>query len=148
MIAEGDRRVEPGKPAATTAHSFAVNSHRAVLTTWRRDGTLQSSPIAVVAGDGGRLWVSTRAASAKARNLARDPRTSLCLLSDSWYGPWMHVEGKVAITRLPDALPALVQYYRRAAGEHPNWTEYRDAMAAEERVLLEITVTGVTQPTS
>ena len=34
----------------------------------------------------------------------------------------------------------LVDYYRRVSGEHPDWQEYREAMAREQRVLLRITV--------
>jgi hypothetical protein len=33
-------------------------------------------------------------------------------------------------------LDLLEDYYRRAAGEHPNWPEYRQAMIDEQRVLL------------
>jgi len=31
---------------------------------------------------------------------------------------------------------ALVDYYRRAAGEHPDWDEYRSVMVADRRVLM------------
>jgi hypothetical protein len=33
-------------------------------------------------------------------------------------------------------MEGLVDYYRRAAGEHPDWDEYRDAMTRERRVLI------------
>jgi hypothetical protein len=32
----------------------------------------------------------------------------------------------------------LVDYYRRAAGEHPDWDDYRDAMRKEQRCLIRI----------
>jgi hypothetical protein len=32
----------------------------------------------------------------------------------------------------------LVDYYRRTAGEHPDWADYRAAMARERRVLIRI----------
>jgi len=34
----------------------------------------------------------------------------------------------------------LVDYYRSLSGEHPDWDEYRAAMARDRRVLLQITV--------
>ena len=42
---------------------------------------------------------------------------------------------------LPDAMDLLVDYYRRAAGEHPDWDDYRAAMERDKRVILRITVT-------
>jgi hypothetical protein len=32
----------------------------------------------------------------------------------------------------------LVDYYRTTAGEHPDWDDYRDAMARERRVLIRV----------
>jgi hypothetical protein len=34
----------------------------------------------------------------------------------------------------------LVDYYRKTAGEHPNWDEYRVAMEQERRVLIRVRV--------
>ena len=42
---------------------------------------------------------------------------------------------------LPDALEPLVDYYRAIAGEHPDWDEYRAAMAQQGKALLRITPT-------
>jgi hypothetical protein len=36
-----------------------------------------------------------------------------------------------------------VDYYRRAAGEHPDWAEYRSVMVADRRVLMTMTVDHV-----
>ena len=38
---------------------------------------------------------------------------------------------------------ALVDYYRRGAGEHPNWQEYREVMVADRRVLLVLAIERV-----
>jgi hypothetical protein len=38
---------------------------------------------------------------------------------------------------------ALVDYYRRAAGEHPDWDEYREVMVADRRVLMTMAVERV-----
>ena len=35
-------------------------------------------------------------------------------------------------------MDALIDYYRRLSGEHPDWDEYRAAMREERRVLIRI----------
>lgn len=117
---------------------FLRDNHRAVMHTYRTDRAPQLSPVAVAVDGDGRAVVSTREAAIKVANLARDPRTTLCVLSDAFYGPWVRIDGRATIVRLPDALEPLVDYYRRVSGEHPNWDEYRAAMRAENRVLLRI----------
>lgn len=122
---------------AQQALEFVRNNHRAVLHTFRADGTPQLSPVAVgVLGD--TIAVSTRETAMKAKNLARDPRASLCLVNDEWFGDWMVVSGPCEIVHMPDALEPLVEYYRGIQGEHPNWDEYRAAMIEQQRVVLRI----------
>src|SRR5437016_11361454 len=80
---------------------FGGPNTRAVLVTHRKGGGLQSSPMSVVADDDGNILTATRARNAKAYNLARDPHATLCLFTERWPGPWMHVEGEAEIERLP-----------------------------------------------
>jgi PPOX class probable F420-dependent enzyme len=110
--------------------------HHAVLATTRADGSPQMSPVGVTADDDGRLLISSRATAYKTRNLRRDPRAWVCVLPDAFYGRWIQVEGEVEIVELPDAMELLIDYYRRISGEHPDWDEYRQAMVAEQRVML------------
>lgn len=126
------------------ARQFLADNHRAVLITRRAGGELQSSPVAAVTDDGGAILISTRTGSAKERNVTRDPHVSLCVVSDSWWGPWVHVDGTAKIIRLPDAMETLVDYYRRLAGTHPDWDEYRRAMETEARVVLRVALTRAT----
>ena len=112
--------------------------HHAVLATTRSDGSPQMSPVGVTADDAGRLLISSRATAYKTRNLRRDPRAWVCVLPDAFYGRWIQVEGEVEIVELPDAMDLLIDYYRRISGEHPDWDEYRQAMVAEQRVVLRI----------
>jgi PPOX class probable F420-dependent enzyme len=83
----------------------------------------------------------------KTHNLRRNPRASVCAISDRFFGAWYSVEGNVEIVTLPEALEPLVDYYRRVSGEHPDWQDYREAMVREQRVLVRITVdrSGPTQ---
>jgi hypothetical protein len=39
---------------------------------------------------------------------------------------------------MPDALDALVEYYRCISGEHPDWEEYRAAMRRQNKSLIRI----------
>ena len=122
------------------ARAFLRDHHQAVLATTRADGRPQLSPVLAVVDEAGRVVVSTRDRSVKVRNLRRDPHVSLCVLSESFYGGWVQVEGTAEIVELPEAMDLLVDYYRRASGEHPDWDDYRAAMQAEGRVVVRFAV--------
>jgi len=122
------------------AIEFLRGQHRAILATRRSDGSPQLSPIVVAVDDDGRILVSTRETAVKAKNLARDPRASLCVINDGFYGQWIQVDGTAEIIHLPDALELLVDYYRRISGEHPDWTEYRSAMLRDRRLIVRISI--------
>jgi PPOX class probable F420-dependent enzyme len=123
------------------ARAFVRSNHRAVLGTMRRDGTPQLSPVACTVDASGAIVVSTREPAAKTRNVRRDPRAWLCVLSDGFYGQFVQVEGSVTVVSLPEAMDGLMDYYRSISGEHPNWDEYRAAMESEQRVLLRLELT-------
>lgn len=118
------------------ARQFLGTHHHGVMSTFRSDGRPQMSPVGAGVDAAGRVIVSTPGTTAKARNLRRDPRVSLCVISDWFYGPWVQVDGTAEIVERPDAIELLVDYYRRVAGEHPDWEEYRQAMVDERRVLV------------
>jgi PPOX class probable F420-dependent enzyme len=123
------------------AREFARENSHAVLTTLRRDGTPQMSPINVAVDDAGRFVISSRETAYKTKNLRRDPRAWLLVLSDAFYGTWIQLEGSIDVLSLPDAMEPLVDYYRSVAGEHPDWAEYRAAMTSEQRCLLRLSAT-------
>ena len=54
----------------------------------------------------------------------------------------MTLTGPGADTQSPE-VEALVDYYRSAAGEHPDWDEYRSVMVSDRRVLMTMTVERV-----
>jgi len=117
---------------------FVSENHRAVLVTRRRDGEPQLSPVIVTLDRDGRLVVSTRETAMKVHNIRRDPRVSVCVFDDGFFGPWVQVDGVAEVVPLPDALDGLVEYYRSVSGEHPDWDDYRDAMTREKRVLVRV----------
>jgi PPOX class probable F420-dependent enzyme len=124
---------------------FASQAGRSVLITHRKDGGLQTSPMSVAADDNGNILTATRAKNAKTYNLVRDPRATLCLFNDQWPGPWIHVDGEAEITRLPDAMPLLADYYRRR-GQDTTTDAFRQRMLNENRVLIRIKPQRVVRP--
>ena len=123
------------------AADFLRSHHRAVLATTRADGRPQLSPVLCVADDKGRVLISTRETALKTRNLCRDPRASLCAFTDGFFGEWVQVDGDAEVISLPAAMDLLVDYYRRVAGEHSDWADYRAAMVRDRRVIVRITLT-------
>jgi PPOX class probable F420-dependent enzyme len=124
------------------ARDLLRTQHRAVLATWRRDGTPQLSPVTVGVDEQGYAEMSSRQTAYKVRNLRRDPRAYLCVFPDTFFGGrWVQLDGVVTIIELPEALDGLVEYYRRISGEHPDWADYRAAMHRDRRVLLKLRIT-------
>ena len=119
------------------ARTFVSENHTAVMVTFRRDGRPQTSVVACGVDGGGRVVVSTTETAVKTRNLRRDPRVSLCVLAAD-FRAWIQVDGQAEVVSLPEAMEGLVDYYRRVAGEHPDWDDYRAAMERDRRVLVRI----------
>jgi PPOX class probable F420-dependent enzyme len=122
------------------AREFLRAHHRSVLATTRADGRPQMSPVVHAVDDEGRLLISSREPAYKVRNVRRDPRVSLISISDGFFGQWVQADGTAEIVSLPGAMELLVDYYRRVSGEHPDWDEYRRAMAADQRCIIRVSV--------
>lgn len=119
---------------------FIRPRHQMVLTTYRRDGTLQSSPVTGGVDDEGRIVISTYPDRAKAANLRRDPRASIVVLSDSFGEAYVQVDGTAEVIDVPESVEPLVEYFRCIAGEHSDWDEYRQAMLDQGKSLIRITL--------
>jgi PPOX class probable F420-dependent enzyme len=129
-------------------HALLAGARLGVLATLKADGRPQLSPVTPFYDrEAGTLRVSMTEGRAKTANLRRDPRAALEVTSgDGW--SWATAEGTVTLTGPstdPDGpeVAALVDYYRAAAGEHPDWAEYRTAMVADRRVLMTMRVEKV-----
>lgn len=122
------------------ARKFIVDNHRGILLTYRSDGSPQMSPVIAGVDDDSHVIVSSCETAYKVKNLARDPRVSLCMFTDGFYGGWVQVDGVAEIVALPDAMDLLVDYYRRLSGEHTDWDEYRAAMRKERRILIRFSI--------
>lgn len=130
--------------ATTVDHTalleFLRTRHHGVLVTTRTDGSPQMSPVTCGLDPQGRIVVSTYPGRAKARNIRRDPRVSICVLSDEFDDAYVQVDGRGEVIDMPDAVDGLVDYYRGIAGEHPDWDEYREAMARQNKSLIRVTI--------
>ena len=122
------------------ARTFLRNNSRSVLATTRGDGRPQMSPVVHGIGEDGSVLISSRETAYKVRNLRRDPRASLCAMPDGFFGEWIQLDGRADIVSLPDAMEMLVDHYRMLQGEHPDWDEYRQAMARDQRCMIRISI--------
>ena len=125
-----------------------ADNHGGVLVTLKRDGRPQLSNVSYAYDTKSNLIrISVTDGRAKTANLRRDPRAALEVTSpDGW--AWATAEGPVTLIGPgtdPDGpeVEALVDYYRKAGGEHPDWAEYRSVMVADRRVLLVLQVDHV-----
>ncbi len=50
--------------------------------------------------------------------------------------------GTAEIVELPDAMEPLVGHFRRVAGEHEDWDDYREATQRDDRVLVRVELTA------
>lgn len=129
-------------------HALLAEARLGVLATIKASGMPQLSPVTPFYDRAaGVIYVSMTEGRAKTANLRSDPRAALEVTSsDGW--AWATAEGSVTLTG-PGTDPhgpeveALVDYYRSAAGDHPNWDEYRSVMVSDRRVLMALTVQKV-----
>ncbi|MEU8774144.1 PPOX class F420-dependent oxidoreductase [Streptomyces sp. NPDC048606] len=128
--------------------TLLAKSRLGVLATIKSDGRPQLSPVMPFYDpESDILYVSMTEGRAKTTNLRRDPRAALEVTApDGW--SWATAEGTVTLTG-PGTDPhgpeveELVRYYRAAAGEHPDWDEYRAVMVSDRRVLMAMRVERV-----
>ncbi|MGH3488699.1 MAG: PPOX class F420-dependent oxidoreductase [Actinopolymorphaceae bacterium] len=128
--------------------TLLAESRLGVLATIKSNGVPQLSPVTLFYDqEAGVIHVSMTEGRAKTANLRRDPRAALEVTSaDGW--AWATAEGAVTLTG-PGTDPhgpeveVLVRYYRLAAGEHPDWDEYRSVMVSDRRVLMTMSVDHV-----
>ncbi|MEE3850146.1 PPOX class F420-dependent oxidoreductase [Gordonia sp. LSe1-13] len=128
--------------------SLISDARLGILATTKQSGLPQLSPVTCVYDrDADTIYVSMTEGRAKTANLRRDPRAAIEFTSPDGY-TWATAEGEATLIGPgddPDSaeVDALVEYYRRGAGEHPDWDEYRQVMVSDRRVLLVLNVSHV-----
>ena len=122
--------------------AFVRPRNRVILVTVKRDCSPQTSPVTAGIDGQGRLLIASYPERAKVHNIRRNPSVSVCVLSDDFGGAWMQVDGTAEIIDLPEAVDALVDYFRSISGEHPDWAEYRQAMVDQGKCAIAVTIAG------
>jgi PPOX class probable F420-dependent enzyme len=113
-----------------------------VLVALKRDGRPQLSNITYTLGDDDVVRISITAGRAKYYNLLRDPRVSLHVTADDFWS-YVVIEGDAELSAVAAephdaAVEELVELYRSAAGEHPDWDEYRAVMVKDGRLVVRL----------
>ncbi len=122
--------------------AFCTQTHRGVITTFRRNGAAQMSIITCGPLRDGVAFTVTFD-RAKLLNLKRNPRCSLLVSQEDWWG-FVVLEGHAEIlstdnTEADVLRLALRDTYRTASGqEHPNWAEYDQAMIDDKRSVVTV----------
>lgn len=96
---------------------FVTPRHHMVLTTFRADGSPQSSPVTGGVDTEGRLVIASYPQRAKSVNIQRTGRASALVLSDEFDGPYVQVDSAAEVIDLPEAVAPLVEYFRAVAAE-------------------------------
>ena len=125
--------------------AFFQSNHRGVITTFRPDGTAQTSIVVCGAspfdGDEAAIFVTVRGASYKVRNLRRNSRCNVMAVADDWR-QFAVVEGAATLTDYRNTDAEQMRVKLRAAfmacgdHEHPDWEEYDRAMVAQDAVIV------------
>lgn len=131
-----------------TLRDMIAGSHLATLATIKRDGRPQLSNVTYTYDrERDLVRVSITDGRAKTANLRRDPRATLLVNGKEG---WSYVAAEVTATLMPVAtepddasVEELISIYRAAAGEHPDWDDYRRAMVSDRRVPLHLQITHV-----
>ncbi|UKD53042.1 PPOX class F420-dependent oxidoreductase [Amycolatopsis sp. FU40] len=132
----------------TALYDLIAAGKQGVLATLKRDGRPQLSTVThYFDRDARQLQVSITDTRAKTKNMRRDPRVSYHVASSNGWS-YAVAEGRAVLSPVaaaPDdeAVEALIALYRKVAGEHPDWAEYRAAMVADRRLVLTVEIERV-----
>jgi PPOX class probable F420-dependent enzyme len=129
---------------ADQAREFIRRHHRAILATIRVDGSTQLSPVLAGIDEEGRVEISSNEGKAKVRNLRRERRAALLVMTEKFFERWwIQVDGAAEVVPLPEAEDALVAYEHRMALEGsdlPDDAELRRRHAESGAVLVRISI--------
>ena len=124
------------------ALDFIRSRQNGVLATLKRDGRPQLSNITYSLGADGVVRISVTDGRAKTATGRSDNRVSLYVSQeDFWAYVVVEADAELSpVSAAPDdaTVDELVEYYRAAAGEHPDWDEYRRVMVSEGRLVVRL----------
>ncbi len=114
-----------------------------VLVTQRANGWPQLSNVTYAWDEKNQvIRISVTDDRAKTRNLRRDPRATFHVTSDDFWS-YVVVDGHAELSAVAAdphdaAVEELIEVYRAAVGEHPDWDDYRAAMVRDKRLVVRI----------
>ena len=89
----------------------------------------------------GRVIITSRDRTYKVKHLRRDPRVSLLVFGEQYSGSkFVQIHGRAEIVDLPDAMDALIYWYKQVRGEHKSWEEYKRQMVDQKRLIIRVTI--------
>ena len=115
---------------------FVADKHQWVLATTRADGRPQLSLVTGAMIASGELVISTYPERAKTANVRHRPEASVLVMGAEFNDAWVQIDGTARVVDVADAGDLFVEYYRAISGEHPDWAEYRQAMADQGKCLI------------
>lgn len=117
---------------------FVTGKSQWVLSTTRNDGRPQMSLVTGTITPDGDLLIATYPQRVKTRNAKRNPLTSVAVMGDEFNQAWVQIDGEAEVLDMPEAGDGLVEYFECIRGEHPDWDEYRQAMADQGKSVIRI----------
>jgi len=126
--------------------SFVFRHNKGVLVTMRSDGRPQLSNILYLPAGEHSVRISITDSRAKTRTLRRNPQASLHVSRDDFFA-YVVLDGQASLSAVAGApddavVEELVDMYRLASGEHPDWDEYRRDMVSQGRLVATLTATS------
>jgi PPOX class probable F420-dependent enzyme len=126
------------------AQRFLQQNHRACIAVRQTDGWPQMTFVSPGIDADGRVIITSRGSTYKVKHLRRDPRVSLLVFGEQYSGSkFVQIHGRAEIVDLPDAMDALIYWYKQVRGEHKNWAEYKKQMLDEKRVIIRVVIEKV-----
>lgn len=125
-------------PAKPTPEQEAISKQEnlAVMSTVRKDGSVQLTPINYAYVDG-RFLVSTTKDRAKYHNVKRQPEVALCIVHKADWHPYVTVYGR-AIVEERDVAPGTAEIFKRMS-DRPVPDNFAELLEQQRRVLIIIT---------
>ena len=128
------------------ARTFLSTNFDAVVNTFRRSGAIQASVVKAGAYQGGVVFVAI-GSSAKLKNLRRDARCTVTVVSPHW-DRWCAVEGTVVIRDWENTDHEALRVELREAfvacgGDHDDWDEYDRVMREDRRAIVVVSADHV-----
>jgi len=126
------------------AKAFLQQNHRACIAVRQKDGWPQMTLVTPGIDAQGRVLMTSRGTTYKVKHIRRDPRVSMLIFGEQYSGSkFVQIHGTAEIIDQPEAMDALIYWYKQVRGEHKNWDDYKKQMRDEKRVIIRVNIEKV-----